>query len=60
VRAGTGGKVIMKSGLRFSKASGTTRRRIENIVRRGERITRRHFIAVKRRELKEGGTAYAC
>lgn len=45
----------MKSFLRFSKASGSTRRKVEEIIRRGERATRRQFIAVRRQELKEGG-----
>lgn len=45
----------MKSFLRWSKASGSTRRKIEGISRRGERATRRALLAVKRRELKEGG-----
>lgn len=49
----------MKSAIRFSKANGSTRRKVESILRRGERVTRRQFIAVKRRDLKEGGTAYA-
>lgn len=45
----------MKSYLRYSKASGSTRRKVEQIIRRGERATRRQFIAVRRRELSEGG-----
>ena len=31
----------MKSALRWSRASGSTRRRVERIVRLGERATRR-------------------
>jgi len=45
----------MKSFIRFSKASGSTRRKVEAIFRRGERATRRQLTAVRRREIKEGG-----
>jgi hypothetical protein len=43
----------MKSALRFSKASGSTKRRVEKIVRAGERGTRRALPSAKRRELLE-------
>lgn len=49
----------MKSHLRFSKASGSTKRKIEMILRRGERTVRRSFVAAKRRELNGRGTSYA-
>lgn len=48
----------MKSHLRFSKASKSTRRKIERIVLRGERFTRRRFVAADRPRLAqfaEGG-----
>jgi hypothetical protein len=45
----------MKSFIRFSKASGSTRRKVEAIFRRGERATRRQLISVSRRALREGG-----
>lgn len=48
----------MKSHLRFSKASKSTRRRIDRIVRLGERFTRRRFVAADRPRLAqfvEGG-----
>jgi hypothetical protein len=48
----------MKSFLRKSKASGSTIRRIEKIIRQGPRATRRQFIAARRRTLTEGGTLY--
>jgi hypothetical protein len=41
----------MKSHLRFRRASGSTRRLIERIVQRGERVTRRALTSSKRREL---------
>ena len=50
---------MSKSSLRFSKASGSTLRKIERIVHRGERFTRRRFVAADRaplRELLKGGT----
>jgi hypothetical protein len=43
----------MKSFLRFSKASGSTRRRIEKIIRHGERATKRALSASRRREFSE-------
>jgi hypothetical protein len=48
----------MKSHLRFSKASESTKRKIESIIRLGERNARRKFRAVDRaplRALLEGG-----
>jgi hypothetical protein len=45
----------MKSFLRAKYASKSTIRRIERIVRQGERATRRSFVAAKRRQLLEGG-----
>jgi hypothetical protein len=44
----------MKSHMRFSKASGSDRRKVETIVRRGGRAARRQFVAARRRELKGG------
>jgi len=43
----------MKSSLRWSKASGSTRRRIEKMIRLGERATKRALSAGRRRELAE-------
>jgi hypothetical protein len=43
----------MKSALRFSKASGTTRRRVDKIIRHSERATKRALSARYRRELAE-------
>jgi hypothetical protein len=43
----------MKSHIRFSKASGSTRRRVDKIVRLGERATKRALSARNRRELAE-------
>jgi hypothetical protein len=37
--------------LRKSRASGSTRRRVERIIAQGERATRRQFVAAKRRDL---------
>ena len=45
----------MKSFMRFSKASGSTRRKVEAIIKRGERATRRQFVAIDRRALKQAG-----
>jgi hypothetical protein len=45
----------VKSHLRFSKASKSTVRRVEKIIRQGERGVRRSFIAARRREMVEGG-----
>jgi hypothetical protein len=47
---------MAKSFLKFSKASGSTKRRVENFFSRGERAMRRQFVAAKRRELR--GTVY--
>jgi hypothetical protein len=44
----------MKSALRFSKASGSTKRRVEKIIRAGLRQTKRALSADRRRELSEG------
>ena len=50
--------------LRWSRASGSTRQKIEKLIRQGERATRRQFVAAKRRELpgelSERGTVYVC
>lgn len=43
----------MKSRLRFSKASGSTWRKVERIVRPGERFTRRRFIAAEHPSLAQ-------
>lgn len=45
----------MKSALRWSKASGSTKRRVERIIRLGERATKRALSASRRRELSERG-----
>jgi hypothetical protein len=54
---------LSKSFLRASKASGSTKRRVEKIIQRGLRATRRQFVAAARRklpgELSERGTVYA-
>jgi len=50
--------------LRASRASGSTRARVERMVRQGSRRVRRQFVAADRRELaaelSERGTPYAC
>jgi hypothetical protein len=43
----------MKSALRFSKASGSTKRRVEKLVRLGERASKRALSSRYRRELAE-------
>ena len=43
----------MKKFLRFSRASGSTRRKVEQIIRLGERATKRALSARHRRELAE-------
>lgn len=43
----------MKRTLRWSKLSGSTRRRIETILKKGERSTRRAFVAADRRQLQQ-------
>jgi len=43
----------MKSALRQSKASGSTRRRIEQIIRQGERTAKRTLSARHRRAFSE-------
>jgi DNA replicative helicase MCM subunit Mcm2 (Cdc46/Mcm family) len=43
----------MKTGLRFSKASGSTKRRVEKIIRLGERAAKRSLSARHRREFAE-------
>lgn len=43
----------MKSALRWSKASGSTKRRVEEIIRRGTRVTKRALSARHRREFAE-------
>jgi hypothetical protein len=43
----------MKSSLRFSKASGSTKRRVEKIIGLGGRTTKRALSASRRRELAE-------
>jgi len=47
-------RIMAKSFLRRSKASGSTQRKIEAIVRRGERATRR-AVSARRRETFEKG-----
>jgi len=41
----------MKSALRFSKASESTKRRVDKIIRAGLRQTKRALSADRRREL---------
>jgi hypothetical protein len=43
----------MKSALRFSKANGSTRRRVEKIIRAGLHQTKRALSANRRREFSE-------
>lgn len=43
----------MKSPLRWSKASGSTRRKVEKLIRLGDRATKRALSASRRRELSE-------
>ena len=43
----------MKSSLRWSKASGSTKRRVERIFRLGARATKRALSARHRREFSE-------
>ena len=43
----------MKSALRWSRASGSTRRRVERIIRLGEREARRALSSSQRRALSE-------
>ena len=43
----------MKSPIRWSKASGSTKRRVEKIIRLGERATKRALSAGHRKELAE-------
>lgn len=52
----------MKSPYRFSAANGSTRRKVEMIVRQGERATRRSLNSARRRKLdlrKQEGGFYA-
>jgi hypothetical protein len=44
---------MSKSAIRWSKASGSTKRRVEKIIRLGERATKRALSASRRRELAE-------
>lgn len=46
----------MKSPLRFSKASGSTKRRVEKVIRLGDRATRRAVASWRRRQYQEGGS----
>jgi len=43
----------MKKFLRFSRASGSTRRKVEKIIRLGERAAKRALSARRRQELAE-------
>jgi hypothetical protein len=43
----------VKSALRFSKASGSTKRRVERIIRLGDRATKRALSARHRRDFVE-------
>jgi len=42
----------VKSFLRASKASGSTKRKIERIIRQGDRAFLRQFNSARRRELR--------
>jgi hypothetical protein len=44
---------MSKTALKWSKASGSTKRRVEQIIRAGERGTRRALPSAKRREFLE-------
>jgi len=44
---------VMKSSLRFSKASGSTKRRVEKLIRLGERASKRALSARYRRQFAE-------
>jgi DNA replicative helicase MCM subunit Mcm2 (Cdc46/Mcm family) len=44
---------MSKSARRFSKASGSTKRRVERIIRLGERAAKRALSARQRREFVE-------
>jgi predicted RNA-binding protein Jag len=44
---------MSKSAMRWNKASGSTKRRVEKIIRLGERATKRVLSAGRRRELAE-------
>ena len=44
---------MAKSSIRWSKASGTTRRRVDKIIRLGERTAKRTLSARHRREFAE-------
>ena len=44
---------MSKSALRWSKASASTKRRVERIIRLGERGTRRALPSATRREFLE-------
>ena len=46
----------MKSALRWSRASGSTRRRVEKIIQLGDRATRRAVASWRRRQYQEGGS----
>lgn len=49
---------MAKSFLRWSKASSSTKRKVEAIIRQGNRAVRRSFVAADRRTiraLKENG-----
>ena len=46
---------MAKSHNGWRKLSGSTRRRIEKIIRQGDRVTRRSLAAWRRRQL-EGGS----
>jgi len=48
----------VKSFLRFSRASGSTKRRIERIIRQGDRAIRRALTSSKRREILERVGSY--
>lgn len=53
VTRGIGGRLLVKSPRRFSKASCSTKRRVEKVIRRGERGVKRALSASRRRELVE-------
>ena len=46
-------RIMAKSPLRWSKASGSTRRRVEKFIKLGERTVKRRLSALNRRDFAE-------
>jgi hypothetical protein len=44
---------MSKTHLRWSKASGSTKRRVEKMIRQGDRAFYRSFNSARRRQLRE-------